>query len=47
MRMKIGQRTIEARIDRQQAARQIYEAARQAGQAHLAARAGSGPTSSP
>jgi Ca-activated chloride channel homolog len=31
MRMKIGQRVIEAKIDRRQAARQTYEAARQAG----------------
>jgi Ca-activated chloride channel family protein len=31
MRMKIGQRVIEARIDRREAARQTYEAARQAG----------------
>jgi Ca-activated chloride channel family protein len=31
MRMKIGQRVIEAKIDRKQAARRIYEAARQAG----------------
>jgi Ca-activated chloride channel homolog len=32
MRMKIGQRTIEARIDRREKARADYEAARQAGQ---------------
>ncbi len=32
MRMKIGERVIEARIDRREQARQLYEAARQAGQ---------------
>jgi Ca-activated chloride channel family protein len=32
MRMKIGERVVEAKIDRRQAARERYEAARQAGQ---------------